>query len=143
MNYTSTVKLENITKSFGDFIAVSRLTLSVRAGRIYGLLGRNGAGKTTTFRMIIGMIRPESGVVTFDGFDVTHLPMYKRARRGMGYLSQEHSIFRQLTVWQNLLIPNVPDAFVEKMKKNLVKMGFHHETTTISGGRFGTSHAPG
>jgi lipopolysaccharide export system ATP-binding protein len=69
---------------------------------IVGLLGRNGAGKTTTFRMILGMIRPESGAVAFNGTDITHLPMYKRARLGIGYLSQEQSIFRPLTVWENL-----------------------------------------
>ena len=69
---------------------------------IVGLLGRNGAGKTTTFRMILGMVVPDSGAVAFDARDVTHLPMYKRARLGIGYLSQERSDFRRLSVWENL-----------------------------------------
>jgi len=82
---------------------VDHVTFVVRQGEIVGLLGRNGAGKTTTFRMTIGMISPNDGGVIFDGTDVTKVPMYKRARRGMGYLSQEPSIFRRLTVRQNLL----------------------------------------
>ncbi len=69
---------------------------------IVGLLGRNGAGKTTTFRMILGMVVPDRGAVAFDACDVTTLPMYRRARLGIGYLSQERSDFRRLTVWQNL-----------------------------------------
>jgi lipopolysaccharide export system ATP-binding protein len=70
---------------------------------IVGLLGRNGAGKTTTFRMILGMVTPDSGAVAFDGMDITHLPMFKRALKGIGYLPQERSDFRRLTVWQNLM----------------------------------------
>src|SRR5436309_757940 len=100
MNLLETTKL---VKRYGGRTVVDQVSFVLSQQEVVGILGRNGAGKTTTFRMIIGMIRPESGVVTFDGYDVTHLPMYKRARRGMGYLSQEHSIFRQLTVWQNLI----------------------------------------
>src|SRR5437588_151397 len=100
MNHLETTKL---VKRYGGRTVVNEVSFVLAQREVVGILGRNGAGKTTTFRMIIGMIRPESGVVTFDGFDVTNLPMYKRARRGMGYLSQEHSIFRQLTVWQNLI----------------------------------------
>ena len=100
MNLLETTKL---IKRYNGRTVVNEVSFVLSQREVVGILGRNGAGKTTTFRMIIGMIRPESGVVTFDGFDVTNLPMYKRARRGMGYLSQEHSIFRQLTVWQNLI----------------------------------------
>jgi lipopolysaccharide export system ATP-binding protein len=81
--------------------------------------------------MIVGMIRPESGVVSFDGYDVTHLPMYKRARRGMGYLSQEHSIFRQLTVWQNLI------AILETL--NLTRAERHRRADQLLD-QFGLSH---
>jgi lipopolysaccharide export system ATP-binding protein len=100
MNLLETTKL---IKRYSGRTVVNEVSFVLSQQEVVGILGLNGAGKTTTFRMIIGMIRPESGVVTFDGYDVTHLPMYKRARRGMGYLSQEHSIFRQLTVWQNLI----------------------------------------
>jgi lipopolysaccharide export system ATP-binding protein len=82
---------------------VNHVSIVVNQGEIVGLLGRNGAGKTTTFRMTIGMISPNNGTVIFDGMEVTRVPMYKRARRGMGYLSQEPSIFQRLTVRQNLL----------------------------------------
>src|SRR6266852_3098790 len=75
----------------------------VEAGEVVGLLGPNGAGKTTSFRMTTGQITPHSGTVWFNGQDVTLLPMYKRARLGMGYLSQETSVFRKLTVEQNIL----------------------------------------
>jgi lipopolysaccharide export system ATP-binding protein len=81
---------------------VDQVSFVLRQQEIVGILGRNGAGKTTTFRMIMGMIKPDSGAVAFNGYDITHLPMYKRARRGIGYLSQERSDFRRLTVWQNL-----------------------------------------
>ncbi len=79
------------------------VSFHVDSGEIVGLLGRNGAGKTTSFRMAIGMIRPESGVVRFDGKEVTHLPMYQHARAGMGYLCQEPSVFQKLTCESNLL----------------------------------------
>ena len=100
MNLLETTKL---VKRYSGRTVVNEVSFVLQQQEIVGILGRNGAGKTTTFRMIIGMIRPEAGAVAFDGYDVTHLPMYKRARRGMGYLSQEQSIFRQLTVWQNLM----------------------------------------
>ncbi len=100
MNLLETTKL---VKRYSGRTVVNEVSFVLSQQEIVGILGRNGAGKTTTFRMIIGMIRPEAGAVAFDGYDVTHLPMYKRARRGMGYLSQEQSIFRQLTVWQNLM----------------------------------------
>jgi lipopolysaccharide export system ATP-binding protein len=82
---------------------VDGISVRIDQRSIVGLLGRNGAGKTTTFRMIMGMITPEAGDVFFDGFDVTRLPMFRRARLGMGYLSQEPSIFQRLSVRDNLL----------------------------------------
>src|SRR6266478_8146333 len=99
MNLLETTKL---IKSYNGRRVVDEVSFVLAQQQIVGLLGRNGAGKTTTFRMILGMIVPDSGAVAFDGHDVTHLPMYKRARRGIGYLSQERSDFRRLTVWQNL-----------------------------------------
>ncbi len=93
----------NLIKRYGTRTVVDRVSFDVGHKEVIGLLGRNGAGKTTTFRMVIGMIRPDGGTVLFDGVDITHLPMYKRARRGMGYLSQEPSVFLRLTVEQNLM----------------------------------------
>jgi len=94
---------KNLVKRYGGRTVVNNVSVVVHQGEIVGLLGRNGAGKTTSFRMTIGMITPDAGTVIFDGVDVTRMPMFKRARRGMGYLSQEPSIFQRLTVRQNLL----------------------------------------
>jgi len=99
MNLLETTKL---VKTYSGRTVVDEVSFVLAQEEIVGLLGRNGAGKTTTFRMILGMVTPDSGAVAFDGYDITHLPMYKRARRGIGYLSQERSDFRRLTVWQNL-----------------------------------------
>jgi lipopolysaccharide export system ATP-binding protein len=93
----------NLVKSYEGRTVVDRVSLSIEAGEIVGLLGRNGAGKTTTFRMVIGMITPEAGQVLFQERDVTTLPMFRHAQTGMGYLSQEPSVFQRLTVEQNLL----------------------------------------
>ncbi|MEC9374508.1 MAG: ATP-binding cassette domain-containing protein, partial [Planctomycetota bacterium] len=93
----------NLVKRFSGRTVVSGVSFRVDPAEIVGLLGRNGAGKTTCFRMTIGMIDMDSGAVSFDGRDVSRLPMYRRARRGMGYLSQEPSCFQRLTVEQNLL----------------------------------------
>ena len=83
-------------------IVVNHVSLDVQTGEIVGLLGPNGAGKSTTFYMVVGLIRPNAGRIAYDGEDITFLPMYKRARRGIGYLAQESSIFRKLTVEQNI-----------------------------------------
>ncbi len=96
------LKAQNLVKSYNGRTVVDRVSFDVAEGEIVGLLGRNGAGKTTSFRMSIGMIEPEAGTVVFNGQDVSGLPMYQRAQRGMGYLAQEPSIFRRLTVEQNL-----------------------------------------
>ena len=92
-----------LVKSYGGRRVVDNVSVEVAAGEIVGLLGRNGAGKTTTFRMTIGMITPEAGQVTFQNEDVTVWPMYKHALAGMGYLSQDPSVFRRMTCEQNLL----------------------------------------
>ena len=82
---------------------VNGVDINVKRGEIVGLLGPNGAGKTTSFYMIVGLVRPNSGRVFFEGEDVTRMPMFKRARAGMGYLPQEESIFSKLTVEQNIM----------------------------------------
>jgi lipopolysaccharide export system ATP-binding protein len=97
------LEVEGLVKSYGGRRVVDRVSFRVDAREIVGLLGPNGAGKTTSFRMTVGMITPEGGRVRFNGEDITPLPMYKRAHRGMGYLSQEPSVFQRLTVEQNLM----------------------------------------
>jgi lipopolysaccharide export system ATP-binding protein len=97
------LKASNLVKQYGPRTVVDKVSFDVGHREVIGLLGRNGAGKTTTFRMVMGMVVPDAGQVLFDGFDISKLPMYKRARRGMGYLSQEPSIFQRMTVEQNLL----------------------------------------
>jgi lipopolysaccharide export system ATP-binding protein len=92
-----------LVKIYDGRAVVNGIDLTVGPGEIVGLLGKNGAGKTTSFYMIVGLVRPNSGRVVFSGTDVTNYPMYKRARLGMGYLPQEESIFRKLTVEQNIL----------------------------------------
>jgi lipopolysaccharide export system ATP-binding protein len=96
------LEVTKLVKSYNGRTVVNEVSFVLAQEEIVGLLGRNGAGKTTTFRMILGMVTPDSGAVAFDARDITQLPMYKRARLGIGYLSQEQSIFRQLTVWDNL-----------------------------------------
>lgn len=97
------LETHDLVKKYAGRTVVDRVSFRISEGEIVGLLGPNGAGKTTSFRITIGMIRPESGTVIFNGQDVTHLPMYKRVQLGMGYLSQESSVFTRLTVEQNLL----------------------------------------
>src|SRR5438552_13410844 len=100
LNLLETTKL---IKSYNGRRVVDEVSFVLAQEEIVGLLGRNGAGKTTTFRIILGMVTPDSGAVAFDAYDITQLPMYQRARKGIGYLSQERSDFRRLTVWQNLM----------------------------------------
>ncbi len=97
------VRTEGLIKEYRGRRVVDGVDISVQAGEIVGLLGPNGAGKTTTFYMIIGLIPPTEGRVWFEGRDVTRLPMYRRARMGMGYLAQEPSVFRHLTVAENVM----------------------------------------
>ncbi|AZB71457.1 LPS export ABC transporter ATP-binding protein [Synechococcus elongatus] len=98
------IRLENVRKSYGKRLIVNRVSLSVAQGEVVGLLGPNGAGKTTTFYMTTGLERPDEGHVWLDDTELTRLPMTQRARLGIGYLAQEASIFRHLTVLENLLL---------------------------------------
>jgi lipopolysaccharide export system ATP-binding protein len=99
----NTLSCKDLVKIYKKRAVVNKASVEVSKGHIVGLLGPNGAGKTTTFYMITGMIRPDSGTVFLDKEDITKVPMYKRARMGIGYLPQEASIFRGLTVEQNLM----------------------------------------
>lgn len=99
---TTELRAEGLFKRYRKRFVVQDVSLRVRQGEIVGLLGPNGAGKTTTFYMIVGMVRPNAGKIFLGDREITHLPMYRRARLGVGYLAQEASIFRQLTVEENL-----------------------------------------
>ncbi|MFZ3122840.1 MAG: LPS export ABC transporter ATP-binding protein [Thermodesulfovibrionales bacterium] len=118
------LEVKEITKNYGKRCVVRNLSLYVTTGEIVGLLGPNGAGKTTTFYMIVGMIKPENGSIFLDGEDIGQLPMYQKARRGIGYLPQEPSIFRKLTVRDNLRavleIKGYPDADIAGMVEDLL-----------------------
>lgn len=94
--------IEDIHKLYGRRRVVDGVSLSVEKGEVVGLLGPNGAGKTTTFHSIVGFVTPDAGRIYLDDTDITHMPMYQRARQGIGYLAQERSIFRKLTVEQNI-----------------------------------------
>lgn len=97
------LETQDLSKAYSGRRVVDDVSVSVRQGEVVGLLGPNGAGKTTSFYMIVGLISPDSGVVTLDGENITGLPMFKRARRGISYLPQEPSVFRKLTVEENLM----------------------------------------
>ncbi|MBI9017169.1 MAG: LPS export ABC transporter ATP-binding protein [Phycisphaerae bacterium] len=97
------LETQELIKVYGNRTVVNGVSLTVHEHEIVGLLGRNGAGKTTSFRMTIGMVQPDGGKVFFEGREITKVPMYQRARLGIGYLSQEPSVFQRLSVEQNLL----------------------------------------
>lgn len=92
-----------LVKVYGDRTVVSGMNICCSCGEIVGILGPNGAGKTTTFYMVVGLVRPEEGRVEFRGEDITQMPVYVRARKGLGYLAQEPSVFRKLSVWDNVM----------------------------------------
>ena len=117
------LQTHELVKRYSGRTVLDRVSIEVHEREIVGLLGRNGAGKTTTFRIIIGMVKPDDGKVVFEGRDITHLPMYKRARAGIGYLSQEPSVFGRLTVEQNLL------AILETM--SLTRRDRHHRAEEL------------
>ena len=102
-NDKSLVRAQVLSKHYGQTVAVKNVSLDLHAGEIVGLLGPNGAGKTTSFYMMVGLIPATSGSVFIDGVDVTTMPMWKRAKNGIGYLPQESSIFRKLSVWDNVM----------------------------------------
>ncbi len=117
------LKVDRLTKAYAGKKVVDDLSFQVQKGEVVGLLGPNGAGKTTAFYMTMGLIRPDSGQVIFEKEDITHLPIHKRARKGMGYLAQEPSIFAQLSVEQNILciLETLPISKAEK-KDRLEKL---------------------
>lgn len=115
-----TLRTDNLVKSFRGRTVVAGVSIRLKAGEVVGLLGPNGAGKTTTFYMVLGLLKPDRGRVLLNGEDVTDLPVYKRARRGLGFLPQEPSIFRKLTVEQNLMaILEILDLTKEERRKRL------------------------
>ena len=97
------IEVSHLRKTYGKTVAVDDVSFSVREDEIVGILGPNGAGKTTTFNMVVGVVKPDEGAVRFQTRDITRLPMHLRARLGIGYLTQEPSVFRKLTVEQNIL----------------------------------------
>lgn len=108
--HTPDIQAFNLSKTYGTRTVVSDISLTASRGEIIGLLGPNGAGKTTTFYMVVGLVKPNAGEVYFQGQDITRMPVYKRARIGLGYLAQEASIFRKLSVRDNVM------AILETMK---------------------------
>jgi lipopolysaccharide export system ATP-binding protein len=137
------LRTDKLVKIYGGRAVVNGVDIELRRGEIVGLLGPNGAGKTTSFYMIVGLVRPNGGRVFFEGEDVTSLPMYKRARSGMGYLPQEESIFRKLTVEQNILAILEMQPLSRKQRKEkcaalLAQFGIDHVAKqlalTLSGG---------
>ena len=137
------LRTHQLTKIYRRRRVVDGVNLYVERGEIVGLLGANGAGKTTSFRMVVGMIKPDMGNVTFADEDVTRMPMYRRARRGMGYLSQEPSVFRKMSVLDNVLAVlearRVPkrerlgraEALLEELQLSHLRRSF---AETLSGG---------
>jgi lipopolysaccharide export system ATP-binding protein len=114
------LKAVNLAKSYHKKIVIRDVSLEVKQGEIVGLLGPNGAGKTTSFYMIVGLIPNDSGSIFIDKIDISHLPMYQRARLGIGYLPQEASIFRGMTVEQNIMaILEISEANIIKRKEKL------------------------
>jgi lipopolysaccharide export system ATP-binding protein len=132
-----------LCKAYRGRTVVNNVSLEVRQGEVVGLLGPNGAGKTTTFYILVGLARPDSGQVLLDGEDITDLPMYLRARNGISYLPQEPSVFRQLTVEQNLLavletLKVTPEQQRDRLEELLAQMGLdgvrYNRAYTLSGG---------
>ena len=117
------LKTENLSKSYNRRKDVDAVSIAVGKGEIVGLLGPNGAGKTTTFYSVVGIVRPDGGKVIFDDRDISNMPMYKRARLGLGYLSQEPSIFRRLTVAENIMaILETLNLSREERKRRLAEL---------------------
>ena len=125
------LRAEHLYKKYKSRMVVNDVSVEVNQGEIVGLLGPNGAGKTTSFYMIVGLVRPNSGKIYLEQEDITDLPMYQRAKRGVGYLAQEASVFRQLTVEENILAPlemtNRPKKEqIEKVEELLEEFSLTH-----------------
>ena len=118
------LEIKNLTKKFDDFTAVDDLSLTIKTGEFFGLLGPNGAGKTTSFYMTTGLIVPNAGRIYLDDKDITSYPVYKRARAGIGYLPQEASVFRKLSVEDNILavleMTGKPKKYQEEKLESLI-----------------------
>ena len=134
---------KNLRKVYGNREVVKGISIEVKRGEVVGLLGPNGAGKTTTFYMITGMIRPNSGAVILNGSDITKLPMYKRAREGIGYLAQEPSVFTKLSIEDNLrlvleMTSLTKNEQTQRLEKLLTDFSIGHirksKAYTLSGG---------
>jgi len=141
--HRSELQIEKLRKAYKKKFVVNEICFNVYQGEIVGLLGPNGAGKTTTFYMVMGLVRPFSGNIYLDKKDITTLPMYKRARLGIGYLAQEPSVFRKLTVEENLMavleLLNVPKAEIQKKTDDLlnelgIKKLARQKAYSLSGG---------
>lgn len=139
----SKIETRQLVREYGKRRVVNGVNINVSAGEIVGLLGPNGAGKTTTFYMVVGLIAATSGQVFLDGEDLTPLPMYRRARRGIGYLPQEASVFRKMTVEQNIraIAETLPLSKAEReasVEEHLTELGLEHlakqKAYTLSGG---------
>ncbi len=137
------LQTDKLLKIYGGRSVVNGVDVNVRAGEVVGLLGPNGAGKTTSFYMIVGLVRPDGGQVIFEGENVTKLPMHRRARMGMGYLPQEESIFRKMTVEENIFAILETTDLSRKQRKArceelLSQFGIEHiaknTALTLSGG---------
>jgi lipopolysaccharide export system ATP-binding protein len=139
----SSLRAEGLTKTYRRRPVVNDVAVQLQQGEIVGLLGPNGAGKTTTFYMIVGLIPPQAGHIFLDGDDITEMPMYQRARKGIGYLSQEPSIFRKLTVQENILailetLPLSKEKRRERLERLLRELSIEHlrhsKAYSLSGG---------
>jgi len=137
------LKTEKLVKIYNNRCVVKGVSVEVNAGEVVGLLGPNGAGKTTTFYMIVGLIQPDEGKINFQQYDVSKMPMYMRARAGMGYLAQEPSIFRKLTVEDNIMailetLELTPQQRAERLKDLLNELQLtrlaKQKAMTLSGG---------
>ncbi|MBK6266442.1 LPS export ABC transporter ATP-binding protein [Marivirga sp. S37H4] len=125
------LRAENLVKKYKNRTVVDHISVSVEQGEIVGLLGPNGAGKTTSFYMIVGLVKPNSGEIFLDDINITKLPMYQRAKKGVGYLAQEASVFRSLTVEENLMAvlemrKISKKARVEKMESLMEEFSLTH-----------------
>jgi lipopolysaccharide export system ATP-binding protein len=139
----ATLKVENLVKTYRGRKVVNEISLHVKSGEVVGLLGPNGAGKTTTFYMTVGIVKPDGGQVFLDQSDITRMPMYQRARKGVGYLPQEASIFRKLTVRENVMaiietLPISKEKQAERASVLLEELGIAHLSnqmaSVLSGG---------
>ncbi len=127
------IEATDLVKAYHGRKVVNGVSINVKAGEVVGLLGPNGAGKTTSFYMVMGLIHPDSGKISFKGIDISKMPMYMRARAGMGYLSQEPSIFRKLTVRENILaILETLDISSQEREKRLAELLGELELTHLS-----------